>query len=128
VVAERFAEFHAQRDELRAYYGRLAEASGRCAETESLVTGLLLGLIESVILIRRTSVTLDAASMAGEVADGALRLLWLHGAKSRHGPARCGLPQRQPRSPYGIVDSMINWYRDRRGQGRRRTRRRNHGV
>ncbi|MBO9553445.1 TetR/AcrR family transcriptional regulator [Cellulomonas sp.] len=74
VAGEQFAEFHAQRDRLRARYDELAAAvvpDGSGAEQGPLV----LGLVESVILRRRDSDDLDAGAVADAVADGVLRLL-----------------------------------------------------
>ncbi len=74
VAGEQFAEFHAQRDRLRARYDELAAAvvaDGSGAERGPLV----LGLVESVILRRRDSASLDPVAVADAVADGVLRLL-----------------------------------------------------
>lgn len=68
-----FVEFHALRHELRQAYADLVTACG--GEYAPVVPDLVLGLVESVILLRRR----DPASVNRQtvelVADGALRLV-----------------------------------------------------
>jgi AcrR family transcriptional regulator len=72
VAGDQFAEFHTQRDRLRARYDELAAA----VAPEGTERGpLVLGLVESVILRRRDTAELDPVAVADAVADGVLRLL-----------------------------------------------------
>ncbi|NKY41609.1 TetR/AcrR family transcriptional regulator, partial [Cellulomonas septica] len=93
VDGEQFAEFHALRDRLRARYDDLAAqvlARPDAQDTPDAPVGpsdagpavsvdaagpLVLGLVESVILRRRTGERLDEAVVARSVADGVLLLL-----------------------------------------------------
>ncbi|NGO74190.1 helix-turn-helix transcriptional regulator [Streptomyces sp. YC504] len=78
VRGDRFAGFHATRDELKQLYGRLLAATDACAaldESElALRTDLVFGLVESVLLIRRSDPARPAASFATATADAALRV------------------------------------------------------
>jgi AcrR family transcriptional regulator len=80
LVDDRFAEFHAERSALLSTYRALVEAAapGAGARAE-----LVFGLVESVILRRRTEPDLAASPVAREVADAALRLLGLTDAEVR---------------------------------------------
>jgi AcrR family transcriptional regulator len=70
-----FAEFHALRRELREAYARLViDAAGPGA---AVLTDLVLGLVESVILLRRRDPGGVDAQTPGLVADGALRLVFV---------------------------------------------------
>lgn len=76
--AERFAEFRAQRDALKATYRSLVEAaaSGHALAGDDLVmrTHLIFGLVESVILVRRENPALDTDALSRHSADAALRV------------------------------------------------------
>lgn len=79
VQAERFADFHHMRTELKSAYGRLlAQAAPELPEDQAaLRTDLVFGLIEGVILIRRQDPSRSAvalAALAEAAADGALRV------------------------------------------------------
>jgi hypothetical protein len=77
-AAERFADFHRLRAELRGAYGELLAAtafgSALGAEDLDLRTDLLFGLTESVILIRRAAPGRDPSGLADATADAALRV------------------------------------------------------
>lgn len=82
---ERFAPFHAERTRLRQVYRGLVEevsASGDASAPDR--TGLVFGLVESVILRRRSEPDLDAGEVAPLIADAALRLLGVS-ARGRRG-------------------------------------------
>lgn len=85
---ERFAPFHARRDELEAAYRELVAACGVPPADVVRTTGLVLGLVESVILQRRRAPgTLDDRTAAA-VADAALALVGLEPAdRRRHAEA-----------------------------------------
>ncbi|MFF5012990.1 TetR/AcrR family transcriptional regulator [Streptomyces sp. NPDC001165] len=78
VQTERFAVFHRVRAELKACYGELLVGTERGAalgpQERALRTDLLLGLTESVILIRRADPARDPAALAVATADAALRI------------------------------------------------------
>jgi AcrR family transcriptional regulator len=79
---ERFAEFHVERTKLfRVYRSLVAEVLG-AARSEKVpaaevhaTASLVFGLVESVILRRRTEGDMDPDAVAQEIADGALRML-----------------------------------------------------
>lgn len=79
VRAERFAGFHAVRAELKDTYRQLIAATaagGALAKTElDLRTDLLFGLIESVILVRRSDPERPVSAFAEAMADAALRIV-----------------------------------------------------
>lgn len=78
VRAERFADFRAVRDELKAAYAGLLAATVAGAELPedelALRADLVFGLIEGVILIRREAPDRDPADFASATADAALRV------------------------------------------------------
>jgi AcrR family transcriptional regulator len=78
VRAERFADFRAVRDELKAAYAGLLAATAAGAELPedelALRADLVFGLIEGVILIRREAPDRDPADFASATADAALRI------------------------------------------------------
>ncbi|WP_277036154.1 TetR/AcrR family transcriptional regulator [Actinacidiphila oryziradicis] len=78
VRAERFADFRAVRDELKAAYAGLLAATAAGAELPegelALRADLVFGLIEGVILIRREAPDRDPADFASATADAALRV------------------------------------------------------
>jgi AcrR family transcriptional regulator len=78
VRAERFSDFRAVRDELKAAYAGLLAATAAGAELPSedlaLRADLVFGLIEGVILIRREAPDRDPAAFASATADAALRV------------------------------------------------------
>ncbi|MEU9734275.1 helix-turn-helix domain-containing protein [Streptomyces sp. NPDC048002] len=84
VQAESFADFHRIRAELKACYGELIAEIGPDAsppvdgtadgDALALVTDLVFGLTESVILIRRSDPDRDPRTLAAATADAALRV------------------------------------------------------
>jgi AcrR family transcriptional regulator len=78
VGADRFAAFRAVRDDLKAAYAALlaatAAGSGLAPEDLAVRADLVFGLIEGVILIRRSSPGHDPAAFAAATADAALRV------------------------------------------------------
>jgi AcrR family transcriptional regulator len=78
VGAERFADFRAVRDELKAAYVRLLAVTGPGAELPpgelAIRADLVFGLIEGVILIRREAPDRDPVTFASATADAALRV------------------------------------------------------
>ncbi|MFF6980602.1 TetR/AcrR family transcriptional regulator [Streptomyces sp. NPDC008343] len=78
VRAERFAGFHAVRAELKDAYRQLLAATtagGALAKSElELRTDLLFGLIEGVILVRRSDPERPVSVFAEATADAALRI------------------------------------------------------
>ncbi|MFD7949050.1 TetR/AcrR family transcriptional regulator, partial [Streptomyces sp. NPDC059744] len=83
VRAERFAGFHRVRDELKEAYGTLLAATRAGAALDegelALRTDLVFGLIEGVILVRRSGPERPVAAFATATADAALRIV---GARS----------------------------------------------
>lgn len=76
-----FAEFHEERDRLRARYDALVAAVlGRPAEERPAEATLVFGLVECVITARRTGGTAAVRRLAPLVADAALRTLGVDGA------------------------------------------------
>ncbi|MGW3739231.1 TetR/AcrR family transcriptional regulator [Streptomyces sp. NPDC005146] len=79
VRAERFAGFHRVRDELKEAYGTLLAATrvGTALEEGELAlrTDLVFGLIEGVILVRRSGPERPVAAFAAATADAALRIV-----------------------------------------------------
>ena len=79
VRAERFAGFHRVRDELKEAYGTLLAATraGAALDEEELAlrTDLVFGLIEGVILVRRSGPERPVAAFAAATADAALRIV-----------------------------------------------------
>ncbi|MFF3058862.1 TetR/AcrR family transcriptional regulator [Streptomyces sp. NPDC057909] len=79
VRAERFAGFNRVRDELKEAYGTLLAATRTGAvlgEGElALRTDLVFGLIEGVILVRRSGPERPVAAFAAATADAALRIV-----------------------------------------------------
>jgi AcrR family transcriptional regulator len=70
-----FAAFHAERKKLFHVYRRLvADVLGTSTRAAQSPASLVFGLVESVILRRRTEGDLGAA-VAGQVADASLRVL-----------------------------------------------------
>lgn len=81
---ERFTPFHDERARLQLVYRRLvAEVVGTDEEGARARTGLVFGLVESVILRRRTEPDLQAAEVAPAIADAALRLLGVGATRLR---------------------------------------------
>ncbi|MET8943672.1 helix-turn-helix domain-containing protein [Streptomyces sp. NPDC004542] len=78
VRAERFAGFHAVRAELKDAYRQLIAATAAGAVFDKgeldLRTDLVFGLIEGVILVRRSGPDLPVTRFAGATADAALRI------------------------------------------------------
>ncbi|MBO1331772.1 TetR/AcrR family transcriptional regulator [Streptomyces sp. VRA16 Mangrove soil] len=78
VRTERFAGFHAVRDELKDAYRQLladtAVGSTLVKGELGLRTDLLFGLIEGVILVRRSDPDRSVAVFAAATADAALRI------------------------------------------------------
>ncbi|MFJ6389741.1 TetR/AcrR family transcriptional regulator [Streptomyces sp. NPDC091972] len=78
VRAERFAGFHAVRAELKDAYRQLlaatAEGSALAKSELELRTDLLFGLIEGVILVRRSDPERPVPAFAAATADAALRI------------------------------------------------------
>ncbi|MER7809042.1 helix-turn-helix domain-containing protein [Streptomyces sp900116325] len=79
VRAERFAGFHRVRDELKGAYGTLLAATRAGAALDegelALRTDLVFGLIEGVILVRRSGPERPVAAFAAATADAALRIV-----------------------------------------------------
>lgn len=79
VRAERFAGFHRVRDELKEAYGTLLAATRAGAVLDegelALRTDLVFGLIEGVILVRRSGPAGSAPRFARATADAALRIV-----------------------------------------------------
>ncbi|WP_327366393.1 TetR/AcrR family transcriptional regulator [Streptomyces sp. NBC_01217] len=79
VRAERFADFHRVRAELKQAYGQLlaaTEAGAALGEDEaSLRTDLVFGLIEGVILVHRSGPERAVGAFAAATADAALRIV-----------------------------------------------------
>ncbi|MGW6896014.1 helix-turn-helix domain-containing protein [Streptomyces sp. NBC_01727] len=79
VRAERFAGFHRVRDELKEAYGTLLAATraGTALDEGELAlrTDLVFGLIEGVILVRRSGPERPVAAFAAATADAALRIV-----------------------------------------------------
>jgi len=87
---ERFADFRAERTALYRHYRDLvAEVLGGGAAEAHDRASLVFGLVESVILRRRTEPGLVASTVAGEVADAALAILGV-GGRSRASAVRRG--------------------------------------
>ncbi|MDQ3402248.1 MAG: TetR/AcrR family transcriptional regulator [Actinomycetota bacterium] len=73
----RFAEFHTERAKLAGVYATLIEAVARHSEVEA-DANLVFGLVESVILRRRTATDPplpDVDAVVERIADAALRIL-----------------------------------------------------
>ncbi|WP_326602651.1 TetR/AcrR family transcriptional regulator [Streptomyces sp. NBC_01799] len=79
VRAERFAGFRRVRDELKEAYGTLLAATRAGAVLDegelALRTDLVFGLIEGVILVRRSGPERPVAAFAAATADAALRIV-----------------------------------------------------
>ncbi|MET7521012.1 TetR/AcrR family transcriptional regulator [Streptomyces sp. NPDC005248] len=79
VRAERFTGFHRVRDELKEAYGTLLAATRAGAALDegelALRTDLVFGLIEGVILVRRSGPERPVAAFAAATADAALRIV-----------------------------------------------------
>jgi AcrR family transcriptional regulator len=79
VQAERFAGFHRVRAELKEAYGTLLAATRAGAALDerelALRTDLVFGLIEGVILVRRSGPERPVAAFAAATADAALRIV-----------------------------------------------------
>jgi AcrR family transcriptional regulator len=79
VQAERFAGFHRVRAELKEAYGTLLAATraGAALDEQELAlrTDLVFGLIEGVILGRRSGPERPVAAFAAATADAALRIV-----------------------------------------------------
>ncbi|MET8129115.1 helix-turn-helix domain-containing protein [Streptomyces sp. NPDC005065] len=79
VRAERFAGFHRVRDELKEAYGTLLAATRAGAALDegelALRTDLVFGLIEGVILVRRSGPDRPVTAFAAATADAALRIV-----------------------------------------------------
>ncbi|MCE0539595.1 TetR/AcrR family transcriptional regulator [Kineosporia rhizophila] len=76
VDQEPFAEFHSERERLYAVYRELvASVTESDPEAAQQATALVTGLVESVILRRRTEGAMAADEVAPAIADAALRVL-----------------------------------------------------
>ncbi|MFG2625939.1 TetR/AcrR family transcriptional regulator [Streptomyces sp. NPDC048473] len=79
VRAERFADFHRVRAELKQAYGQLlvaTEAGAALGESEAeLRTDLVFGLIEGVIMVHRSDPGRAVGAFAAATADAALRIV-----------------------------------------------------
>ncbi|MBT0768050.1 TetR/AcrR family transcriptional regulator [Kineosporia sp. J2-2] len=76
VDEEPFAEFRTERERLYGVYRELVAAVlDTTPDLAKPTAALVIGLIESVILRRRTEGTMDAAEVAPAIADAALRVL-----------------------------------------------------
>jgi AcrR family transcriptional regulator len=81
---DRFAPFHADRQQLYGVYRSLvADVLGTDEDAAHPQASLVFGLVESVILRRRTEPDLDAADVAPLLADAAQRLLGVREARLR---------------------------------------------
>lgn len=69
-----FTDFRAEREALREVYRRLV-ATAADLDHRAVIADLVLGLVESVISMRRDVPDLPVATMGAVVADSALRLL-----------------------------------------------------
>ncbi len=103
-----FADFHAERDQLRAAYDTLVAAVLADRGALGPVTGstapeaagaLVFGLVETVITARRTGGTPAASQVAPLVADAALRMLGLDGDAVRGARAAADVLVPPPRAP-----------------------------
>lgn len=78
VQTERFTDFHRIRSELKSFYAELLAGTepgaALGADDLALRADLLLGLTESVILIRRADPARDPRTLAVATADAALRV------------------------------------------------------
>lgn len=74
VRAERFADFHRVRAELRQAYRELLAAADPEGADPAIRADLVFGLVESVILIRREAPERAAELLADATADAALRI------------------------------------------------------
>ena len=75
IRSERFAGFDRMRRELKESYGRLLAETGSLTNGElALRTDLVFGLIEGVILIRRSDPGRPVRAFAAATADAALRV------------------------------------------------------
>ena len=91
VATEPFRAFREEREQLRAAYRRLvtAAAPGPSAATTEVTVALVLGLVESVIAMRRDLPDLPGpAVLAEELAQSALRLLGWSPEQARDVAAR----------------------------------------
>ncbi|MET1037604.1 MAG: TetR/AcrR family transcriptional regulator [Aeromicrobium sp.] len=79
---ERFADFHLERQKLyEVYRGLVAECTGTGPDEAHAAASLVFGLVESIILRRRTEGAMIGADVAPRIADAALRIIGLtHGA------------------------------------------------
>lgn len=93
LAEEQFAPFRAERTALyRCYRSLVAAVLGTDEASAHGRASLVFGLVESVILRRRTEPALDDATVAREVADAALAILGLDAA-ARNPVVRAGLAQ-----------------------------------
>ncbi|WP_329114688.1 TetR/AcrR family transcriptional regulator [Streptomyces sp. NBC_01465] len=78
VQSEAFAGFHQVRADLKDAYGQLLAATHACGALDkaelALRTDLVFGLIEGVILIRRSDPDRTVTTLAEAMADAALRI------------------------------------------------------
>lgn len=78
---ERFADFHLERQKLyEVYRGLVAECTGTTPDEAHAAASLVFGLVESVILRRRTEGAMIQADVAARIADAALRIIGLSDA------------------------------------------------
>lgn len=97
-----FADFHAERDQLRAAYDALVTAvlaDRGTGGAEGAAGPLVFGLVEAVITARRTGGTAAASRVAPLVADAALRMLGLDGDAVRDARAAADVLVPHPRVP-----------------------------
>jgi AcrR family transcriptional regulator len=79
----RLETFAAQREQLRAAYRELVASSASVSVDMERTASLVLGLVESVILLRRRSPESIDAETAPAIADAALRVIGLDDAAVR---------------------------------------------
>lgn len=95
-----FAEFHAERAQLRARYDGLVSAVlGRGDDAGGPEATLVFGLVETVITARRTGGTAAVQRLAPLVADAALRVLGLDDAAVARARATAAALVPHPRLP-----------------------------
>lgn len=79
---ERFADFHLERQKLYAVYrGLVAECTGTASDEAHAAASLVFGLVESVILRRRTEGDMIESDIAPRIADAVLRIIGLPDAE-----------------------------------------------
>ncbi|UQX00381.1 TetR/AcrR family transcriptional regulator [Streptomyces sp. RerS4] len=105
LLGARFGRFHRMREELRDSYRALLRATDIGDELAgdrsalSLRNDLVFGLIEGVMLVRRSDPARPVAAFAEAAADAALRVAGLAGGRPKGGPPNrpAGGPPPSPR-------------------------------